>query len=383
MRAPTASVFTGKDAQQIQKLATSYERQYGQSLRGRVLEETEGAEQDELLSLLDHGQDGGGEVGRERDAARLKQALDGAGTDEASVRQILQGKSKDEIDALARAYQERYGEDLRARLDDELGGREQVELLDRLRSRPYSSRGPRRGGGTPAPAARATGDRTEFRYPSLTGGVQDLIKGESDEGRLDRNVERAEQAAAGGDQARAGQLLGYAEGDLDSLQKAKDSAADAAATGAAVVASTGVVVLTAGTATPLVVAAEAALAGGAASAGTYAAMQGDAADPVDIAQQGRLVPPPGRPRAWVCPRPREGPRWQPARRVLAAGLAREGAVVAGEQVAAGGVRAGDHRWGRAGREGRRRRRSGRRRHPQRDRTRDLGGWPRRRTAAGR
>ena len=54
------------------------------------------------------------------------------------------------------------------------------------------------------------------------------------------------------------------------------------------VASTAVVIGTAGAAAPLVVAAGAAVAGAAAGGGAYAAVQGDAADPADVARQAAL-----------------------------------------------------------------------------------------------
>ena len=144
-------------------------------------------------------------------------------------------------------YREKYGHDLRGRLDEEIDGREQVELIDQLFDRGKIDA--RRAGRQPAERLRRLREQQQVEQGGglwLTSKIQETVKGESDEQRLDRNVDRAETAAASGDQARAGRLLGFAEGDLDSLVTAKNEAAEWAATGAAVVASTAVVIGTAG-----------------------------------------------------------------------------------------------------------------------------------------
>src|SRR6185436_17261935 len=47
------------------------------------------------------------------------------------TREVLAGKSKAEIDAIAASYQRLFGHDLRSRLADELGdSRESIELLE-------------------------------------------------------------------------------------------------------------------------------------------------------------------------------------------------------------------------------------------------------------
>lgn len=56
--------------------------------------------------------------------ATLRDAMDGAGTDEALIMQTLRGKTPAEIDAIKLAYKERYGAELRADFDDEMGGHE-------------------------------------------------------------------------------------------------------------------------------------------------------------------------------------------------------------------------------------------------------------------
>jgi hypothetical protein len=282
-------VLAGKSKQEIDAIAGAYQQRYGHDLRGRLVDETSGAEQQEILSLFDHGKDGGKDpkIANERDAARLKQAMDGAGTDEDAIRGILSGKSKAQIDDLARVYHEKFGDDLRARLDDELDGREQVEILDQMFDR---GRIDPNDPGANQERLRRLREQQDVEQGAglwLTNKIQEATKGESDSQRLDHNVARAEQAMAARDGDRAGQLLGYADGDLDSMVNAKDEAAEWAATGAAVVASTAVVIASGGTATPLVIAAAAA-AGATASGGAYLAVEGDAADPADVARQAAI-----------------------------------------------------------------------------------------------
>jgi hypothetical protein len=284
-------ILGGKSKEQIQELAAAYQDKYGHSLRDRLVEESEdGAEEQEILSLFDAGKDGAKDprVALERDAARLKQAVDGMGTDEETIREVLQSKSKPEIDELARIYKDKYGHDLRQRLDDEVDGREQKELIEQAFDLGKVDPNDPNAANERARRLREQQATEQGFGLSLVNGIQETFKGESDETRLDRNLDRAEAAAAAGDKERANQLVGYAENDFDSLKASKDEAAEVVATGAAVVASTAVVIGTAGAATPLVIAAAAGAAGAVAGGTGYAVVQGDAADPADIAKQAAL-----------------------------------------------------------------------------------------------
>jgi hypothetical protein len=327
----------GKSKSEIDLIRESYRDHYGRDLDPVLRGEVGGDDRRWLDQLLQgtskkspeevsppfrpHGDD----------AARLEEAMDGVGTDESAIRDVLGNKSKADIDDLARVYKQRYGEDLRSRLQGELGGRDELELVDQLFDRgKIDPRDPN------ANAERLRRLREQQDLESGAGGwvtdkVQRGLKGESDQQRLERNIARAEQASSAGDQARAARLLGHAQGDLDSFKTAKDSAADAAATGAAVVASTAVVVGTAGAATPLVVAGAAALAGGTASAGAYAVVQGGAADAADLGRQGLIGAAAGATAVVGAPLSVAG-------RAAVGAAGRQAAVEAGEQVAGGVVR---------------------------------------------
>lgn len=56
------------------------------------------------------------------DAAALREAISGAGTDEDTIMQVLRNKSPEEQKAIIEAYKREYGDDLDADLKDDLGG---------------------------------------------------------------------------------------------------------------------------------------------------------------------------------------------------------------------------------------------------------------------
>ncbi|MET0533836.1 MAG: annexin, partial [Steroidobacter sp.] len=128
-------VLNGKTPEQLQAISAAYREQYGVDLREELQGDLGGDDADEIMHLLNApaaDDASSAEWQTEQDAIRLHAAVDGAGTDEATIREILGGRSKTQIDAIAQAYQEKYGEDLRSRLSDELDGREKLELLDQL-----------------------------------------------------------------------------------------------------------------------------------------------------------------------------------------------------------------------------------------------------------
>jgi hypothetical protein len=327
----------GKSTSDIDLLRRSYRDHYEGDLDTVLRKELGGGDRERLEKLL-KGTPGKAPAetpppppAGEDAAARLKKAVDGVGTDEGAIRDVLKDRSKPEIDELARVYQQRYGHDLRGRLKDELGGRDEVELVDQMFDKGKIDTADPNANVERLRRLRELQDVERGVGGWVTGKIQKTIKGESDEQRLERNIQRAQQAAASGDTERAGRLLGHAEGDLDSFRTAKDSAAEAAATGAAVVASTAVVIGTAGAATPLVVAGAAALAGGTASAGAYAAVQGDAADPTDIARQAAIGAAAGATAGVGAPVSAAG-------RTAIATAGRQGALQVGEQAAGAGMK---------------------------------------------
>lgn len=97
---------------------------------------------------------------------------------------------------------------MRGRLDQEIDGRAQVELIAQM-----FNRGKIDAGAPDAAAERLRRVKEQQQVEPggglwLTSKIQEATKGESDETHLNRNLDRAEQAAASRDQARAGRLAG-------------------------------------------------------------------------------------------------------------------------------------------------------------------------------
>lgn len=273
-------VLGGKTPEQLQAISSAYRERYGVDLREDLRGDLSGDDADEILNLLNAPAANGAGAAEwqiNQDAIRLHAAVDGAGTDEATIREILGSRSKGEIDAIARTYREKYGEDLRSRLADELDGREQVELLDQLFDRGAIDL---QGDPRAAIAEQIRRSREVQAYEQDggwdPGDAQKLLRGdqsfETDSERLDRTLNKAEQALQAGDLETAARYAGFSEENVRTLIATKDQASELAATGAAVVAATAATVATAGTASPLMVIALSGTAAGASAGATYGTM---------------------------------------------------------------------------------------------------------------
>ncbi len=263
--------FQGKSEEERQALRAAYEDKYG-SLDTALQSQLIGNDLEKANKLIQNGQ--------LTDAERLKYAMEGAGTDEDEIKAVLGGKSKAEIDALRADYQALTNRELDGDLESDLSGRDAFDAQMDLKGRPTS--------------AEEAVDRQNERWQYERGGWGNTISrlfvdGFSDKGELlDRNtarandqLERVEQlryegrhAEAAEAEQRLSQLVDYASDDVATYREAKDSAAETAGTVAATAASVAVVVGTAGTATPLVVAGLAATAGAGAKVMTSGAIQG-------------------------------------------------------------------------------------------------------------
>lgn len=147
------STLKDKSAEQIDAIALRYFDRYAtqaqkdqagarptvafarQVLRDRMEEDLGGGEKTEILHLLDApgAADKAGQLQWQidHDARRLKLAVDGMGTDESLIGEVLAGKSKPEIEAIAASYEKQFGHALRSRLVDETGGsREEIDLVE-------------------------------------------------------------------------------------------------------------------------------------------------------------------------------------------------------------------------------------------------------------
>ncbi len=282
----------GKTAAQLNRLREAYQAHYGKALDEVVTGELSGEDAARAVIALSGKSKSTrskepGESARsspESSAKRLYEAIDGLGTDEDAIRAELKGKSKAEIDAIAVAYRQKYGADLRADLDSDLGGRDSVELLHQLFDRgdvdPNSSN-----------ANQERLDRIREQHEAeggfgLTNLIQTLTKGgtETDEYRYSQNVEAAQAALDQGGSPQSERLVRFATGDLDSLQHAKDTSAELAGEAAAMVGAGTAVALTSGALAVPLVAAVGAAAGAASGATAYAAAAGNSAEAGDVAR---------------------------------------------------------------------------------------------------
>jgi hypothetical protein len=108
--------FTAEQGKAVRGL---YKVDHGEDLDKRLDSEMSDEEYDRVAYGLD------GKL-VEADAAALRDAVEGAGTDEDLINRVLRNKTSAERIAIAEAYKSLYGEDLTSRLHDELSGDEQA-----------------------------------------------------------------------------------------------------------------------------------------------------------------------------------------------------------------------------------------------------------------
>lgn len=257
------------------------------SLRDDLLAEHDGDDRDEIGLLLEKPDRQSPERAAwqaEYDAIRIHRALDGL-NDEDLLRTILRPKTLPEIQAMTAVYEERYAEELsggdgtlRGRLVSELGARDEREIIEQMFDLgAIDLANPR---DAIAERIRRVRELQAFEGDSdFTSFAQRLGRWdwdyETDPERLERNLSAAEDALRESESnpeklAEAARLAGFSEADIETLVQTKDSAATYAATGGAIVLSTGAIIVTGGSATPLVVAGWSAAAGAVGAGGTYA-----------------------------------------------------------------------------------------------------------------
>lgn len=257
-------VFEGRSAEERQEIIQQYQALYKKDLLQDLQAELG---QDDLLRaklLIDNG--------KLSDAERLYFAMQGAGTDEEAIKEVLHGKSKAEIQAIATEYESKFGRKLVEDLESDLSGRAEFKAHLALLGEPTT--------------LEERLDRLEkeqqFERSGLGSKILDTI---SDKGQaLDENVERARRALQEAqkdgviteeEKKELSRRLRFAEQDVETYVGAKDAAAETAGTVAATVAATVVMVGTAGAGAPLVFALATA-AGAAGYVGGKAVIEGGA-----------------------------------------------------------------------------------------------------------
>jgi hypothetical protein len=120
---------------ELREIKAAYQEMYGQSLEQAVKNRTGGDFEDALVMILAGNRSESQRADptqASRDAAAVREAVEGWGTDEEELSRILTSKSPAELRAIAQAYREMYGESMRERVDDETSGAYCKLLLSRL-----------------------------------------------------------------------------------------------------------------------------------------------------------------------------------------------------------------------------------------------------------
>ncbi|MCW3090730.1 MAG: hypothetical protein JWP81_1799 [Ferruginibacter sp.] len=115
------AALTGHSDTELREIERRYRLITGRDLNADLQDELTGGEFSQAQALLHP-------LGNsERLAKSLHDAVDGAGTREAAIVAILQGRSAAELGQVSAAYQRLYNESLNTRLEDELGGADWLE----------------------------------------------------------------------------------------------------------------------------------------------------------------------------------------------------------------------------------------------------------------
>ena len=258
-------IFSALDhttAEERGRLRSEFKAQTGMALEDALDNELSGNDLERAKALLAHG--------KLSDVEKLRFAFEGAGTDEATIKEVLRNRSKDDVEYLRREYEARYHESLESRIHGELGGSDEFRVLQALKGRPA----------TVEEALQNVKELDAFERSGILSGVIGAFSKEDDRIQEQLVVATFDMRAAQKDgvitpeeRAAIERTLRFAEGNIDVHVETRDAVANTGATVAAVAGSTIVVVGTGGIATPGVIAAAAAV-GGASYAGTKYAVQG-------------------------------------------------------------------------------------------------------------
>lgn len=255
------------------RVAEVYRAKYGETLDAALEDDLSGKDLDDARTLVAKG--------KLSDAQHLDRAVRGAGTDDVALRAVLTNKSKDELAAMDAEYRARNGgASLASVVKSETSGRDRFDSEMLLRGNVDTST----SAGLHEAVQRAQESRDFERQGAATVFARALTGFGNTGNNLDSGSARLQQvmaqsAGADGQLTDAGAqrvrtLLDYQQADVAHYREAKDTAAEAAGTSAAIVAGIAVTVATAGAAAPVVIAA--ATAAGAVSKGVVgAAVRGE------------------------------------------------------------------------------------------------------------
>ncbi len=271
------SEFVGKSQEERQAILEAYDKRFGsgQGDKQRFLKDAKSiltkTDYDKVEDACIHG-----EVSL---AQRIHSSVDGMGTgsDIDALIKELGNLPEDQAKKVQEEYQRRYGESLKDALQGDLSGRSEDDAMLYLNGLPKD------------PIAReiALAKRTLQQIKNDREGfsIGNMILDpftDKDE-RVDETAKRLESfidelerkgSVSAEELEQLKKINSWANSDLQDVREAKDAAADTAATVGATVAAGAVIIGTAGTATPLVVAGYAAVAGAVGYAGSKALIKG-------------------------------------------------------------------------------------------------------------
>jgi hypothetical protein len=243
-----------------------YKQKTGMSLDEILKTELSGTDLEKAQILLKNG--------KLSDVEKLHFAVKGLGTDEEVIKEVLKDKSRDAVAKIKKEYFARYGENLQKRLESELGGSDEFRTIQMLSGVPQ----------TLEEKLTRVDDLSKFERSGLLAGVVAAFTNEDE--RIDAGLRaaRAELKKANNDgvitkeeQSKIEELIRFANSDIDVHVETRDAAADTGATLVSAAAASAVVILSGGTATPLV-AGLAMSAGSAAYTGTKILVKGNGYD---------------------------------------------------------------------------------------------------------
>lgn len=108
----------GKTPEELGQIKADYQKTYGRDLVKDLKSELSGGDQVKAMALLENG--------KMSDADTLRQAMAGMGTDEKAIQDVFKGKKPEELAAIKKDYNQKYG-DLDKDLKSEMGGNELAE----------------------------------------------------------------------------------------------------------------------------------------------------------------------------------------------------------------------------------------------------------------
>src|SRR4051812_34018048 len=190
--------------------------------------------------------------GKLSDAGELKYAIFGLGTNEKTIREVLKGKSKAELDQLSDTYEQLTGNNLMSDLKGDLAGRDEADMTLLLQT----------GDSTKEERAAYLDKRSEWEIKEGTGVWGSLAVGEEEKVLQATNAEAQaalkkyeelkdlpendpQRRAA---EARLERWLGYGDKDIERHREELDAITETIAMVGAITVGVAVTILTAGSA---------------------------------------------------------------------------------------------------------------------------------------